>query len=50
MGSGSVAESTSLNLEPHSEASSAAVSTHKGPVSPPDSRTEHGSECSRHAR
>uniref|UniRef100_A0A8C1T0E0 Pericentriolar material 1 n=1 Tax=Cyprinus carpio TaxID=7962 RepID=A0A8C1T0E0_CYPCA len=31
VGSGSVAESTSLNLEPRSEASSATVSTHKDP-------------------
>uniref|UniRef100_A0A671R5P6 Pericentriolar material 1 protein-like n=1 Tax=Sinocyclocheilus anshuiensis TaxID=1608454 RepID=A0A671R5P6_9TELE len=33
VGSGSVAESTSLNLELRSEASSATVSTHKGPSS-----------------
>uniref|UniRef100_A0A673IEJ3 Pericentriolar material 1 protein-like n=1 Tax=Sinocyclocheilus rhinocerous TaxID=307959 RepID=A0A673IEJ3_9TELE len=33
VGSGSVAESTSLNLEPRSEASSATVSIHKGPFS-----------------
>lgn len=34
MGSGSVAESMSLNLEPRSEASSATVSTHKDPSLP----------------
>uniref|UniRef100_A0A8C2ABP3 Pericentriolar material 1 n=1 Tax=Cyprinus carpio TaxID=7962 RepID=A0A8C2ABP3_CYPCA len=44
VGSGSVAESTSLNLEPRSEASSATVSTHKGPFSPCD---QQGSEPNR---
>lgn len=36
VGSGSVAESTSLNLEPRSEASSATVSTHKDSLLMPD--------------